>query len=137
MNGNYEFNIIFGQEQFNNAVRGIVRDEIQNPTLPIKDPIDYELVVDRMDYSEVANCIYPRDIARHMDKQEVADHIEIDFSEVASNIDLNELAGRMDMHLDDLADQLTDDVVENLDYKKLAEALLDAIAARSKPTPTA
>ena len=121
MNGNYEFNIIVGQEQFNSAIRSIVCDEMQNPTLPRKDPIDYEMVVDRMDYSEVANCIYPRDLARHIDLTELAADLDIDSGDVADKI--------VDQHLDSLA--------EGLDYRKLAKALLDEIAARSKPTPTA
>ena len=132
MNGNYEFNIIVGQEQFNSAVRSIVCDEMQNPTLPRKDPIDYELVVDRMDYSEVANCIYPRDLARHIDLMELVDHIDLDADTIADKIDIDSLADHIDTEdiADKIVDQHLDSLVEGLDYRKLAKALLDEIAAR-------
>lgn len=66
-----------------------------------------------IDYGEVAGCIDASDLAS-----------EISYRELASEIDADEIANRIEIDMDSLA--------ENIDYKKLAAALLEEMAVRVK-----
>lgn len=66
-----------------------------------------------IDYGEVAGCIDASDLAS-----------EISYRELASEIDADEIANRIEIDMDTLA--------ENIDYKKLAAALLEELAVRVK-----
>lgn len=66
-----------------------------------------------IDYGEVAAALDASDIAS-----------EISYRDLASEIDTDEIANRIEIDMDSLA--------ENIDYKKLAAALLEEMAVRVK-----
>jgi len=103
------------------------------------DPIA-ERVVDlvktghTVDYGQLAECIDPEELAKQFDTTDLAG--EMDYSSLASEVDASELAREFDVS--DIAaeidasevasafdeDSIADRVLESLDYKALAIALL-------------
>lgn len=64
----------------------------------------------RIDYEDLACHVDAEDVAQHLDASDVAGHI--DTSDIASEVSVD-----------------TDDVVDRLDYKALAHALLQEVRA--------
>lgn len=127
--------------------------------IEIAQHIDYSKLSEKIDTSDfidniaehiAENADLSSLIAEHIDKEDIAsmvkDEIDMDDlaekvvedisvseAEVASNIDLEELAGFLDSEeLAGLVQVDNEAVAEHIDYKKLANALLDAIAERER-----
>lgn len=125
-----------------NPVAQVVNEEIANNpkvrasiTTMITNVVDSASLVDKIN-----DCIvgffensYRADrlISRSIDHGELAGNIdmadlagEISYRELASEIDTDDVAHRIEIDMDSLA--------ENIDYKKLAAALLEEMAVRVK-----
>lgn len=99
--------------------------------------LDYGALYDELDtndlYTHVAkHCdVSASDIAEHLDSEDIAQHVEIDYYEVASHMEASEVAGHFD--LTDVARELEIDVDDvTVDYEALAKALLRQLGAASK-----
>jgi hypothetical protein len=93
--------------EVNHAVNMHIEDALEN---------NYKMsrIVDRaIDYGELAGNIDMADLSG-----------EISYRELASEIDIDDVANRIEIDMDSLA--------ENIDYKKLAAALLEEMAVRVK-----
>jgi hypothetical protein len=102
-------------------------------------------VVDRVktghtvEYDRLAECIDMEELAKQFDTAELAGDMdysslasEVDMSELAKEFDTSDIAGEID--LSEVAsafdeDSIADRVVESLDYKSLARAILAEIRA--------
>ena len=111
-------------------IKAVIREEMQ-PTLydngkEFENKIE-DLIVDFFENSHRADRL----ISRSIDHGELAGNIdmadlagEISYRELASEIDTDDVAHRIEIDMDSLA--------ENIDYKKLAAALLEEMAVRVK-----
>jgi hypothetical protein len=100
--------------------------------------LDYGALYDQIDTSDMYEEIGKRcgvtasDIAEHLDTDEIARNVELDYYDLYQHIELSELAGNID--LSDLAREIeidADDVTvdyESLDYESLAKALIKELA---------
>lgn len=89
--------------------------------------------------SEVASRIHPREIAEHIDTDDLAEEmtrkVELDAGEIAGYIDVESVAGYIDpeeiannFDADDIASRMDmDDIVESLPMGRLANALAKQI----------
>lgn len=80
---------------------------------------------------DIAKCIDLDDLASYIDQE----HLDIRASDVAENIDTQDIAGCIDIcevasYLN--IDEITEEVLRTIDYKKLASALL-ATLLEDKP----
>lgn len=122
--------------EFDRTVRDIVGHGFQNL---VRDNIDYSDLAAEIDASDVAAYIKMSrlaeeinayDIAREISTSDIAD--EFSTSDIAEEIDIENLADTIvQQHID------LESIADKIDYKKLAVALLDVIAERSKPATTA
>lgn len=109
------------------------RDFIDNIAEHIAENADLSsLIAEHIDKEDIASMVKDEidmdDLA-----EKVVEDISVSEAEVASNIDLEELAGFLDSEeLAGLVQVDNEAVAEHIDYKKLANALLDAIAERER-----
>jgi hypothetical protein len=103
----------------------------------LAEHLDYGAIFDNIDtddlYTHVAKhtSVSASDIAEHLDSEDIAQHVEIDYYEVASHMEASEVAGHFD--LSDVARELEIDVDDvTVDYEALAKALLRQLGAASK-----
>lgn len=95
--------------------------------------LDYGALHDELDTSDMYEEIGKRcgitasDIASHLDSEEIAQHVEIDYRDIASELELSEVASNLDMS--DLAEHCTIDIDEvTVDYEALAAGLIRQLA---------
>lgn len=119
--------------EFEDKVRDIVRCDISDL---VRDNISYEDLASEIDASDIASYIRLSRLANEIKTGDIA--AEISLNDIASELSIRDIAGEIDT--EDLADVIVqqhidlEDIANKIDYKKLATALLDAIAERSKPT---
>ena len=119
--------------RFEDSINDIVSSGIERL---INDNINYEEIAENIDASDVASYIRMSRLAAEINASDIANEIslhdiasEISTADIASEIDIENIADTIaDQHMTDIADTLSD----KIDYKKLAAALLDVIAERSK-----
>ena len=127
-----------GKSEFDRTVTDIVGNNIADL---VRDNINYCDLVDEIDVSDVASYIKIGRLAAEINTGDIAAEIslhdiasELSVSDIADEIDIESLADTIaDQHMTDIAAEVS----EKIDYKKLATALLDVIAERSKPATTA
>lgn len=123
---------------FENAVNSIVGNNIE---ILVRDNINYSDLAAEIDASDVAAYIKMSRLAAEINSYDIA--AEISLSDIAGEISTADIASEIDIEnlADTIAEQHMTDISETLavklDYKKLAAALLDVIAERSKPATTA
>lgn len=118
---------------FEDSVKDIVGSNIERL---VNDNINYEEIAENIDASDVASYVRISRLAAEIDHSEVANQLslsdiagEISTADIASEIDIENLADTIvTQHMTDIAETVS----EKIDYKKLAVALLDVIAERSK-----
>lgn len=126
------------KSEFGFKVKGIVEDNIQSL---VRDNIDYSDLAAEIDASDIVSHIRMSRLAAEINSYDIA--AEISLSDIAGEISTADIAGEIDIEnlADTIAEQHMTDISETLavklDYKKLAAALLDVIAERSKPATTA
>lgn len=121
--------------RFEDSVNDIVSSGIERR---INDNINYEEIAENIDASDVASYIRLSRLAAEINAADIANEISV--SEIADQISPSDIASEIDMdilaqtvveeHMIDISETLE----AKLDYKKLASALLDVIAERSKST---
>lgn len=127
-----------GKSEFDCAVKDVVSRDIQRL---VRDNLDYSDLAAEIDASDVAAYIKMSRLAAEINSYDIA--AEISCSDIANEISTADIAGEIDIEnlADTIAEQHMTDISETLavklDYKKLAAALLDVIAERSKPATTA
>jgi hypothetical protein len=91
--------------------------------------VEYDILAECIDIEELAKQFDTADLAGEMDYSSLAGEVdmsqlarEFDTSEIARDISLSDIAGEFDE--DDLAEKM----IESLDYKRLARALLAEVA---------
>lgn len=94
-----------------------------------------EAVCDTLDHNDfarkVAESFSASDFAQHLDLEDIAQHVEVDYYDLAGRMEASEVASHLD--LTDIAREIEIDVDEvTVDYEALAKALLSQIA-KSKP----
>lgn len=124
------------KSEFDCTVKDIIHTEAERI---VRDNIDYSDLAAEIDASDVASHIRlsrlaeeinAYDIAREISTSDIAD--EFSTSDIAEEIDIENLADTIvQQHID------LESIADKIDYKKLAVALLDVIAERSKPATTA
>lgn len=119
--------------EFTSAVKGIVEDNIADL---VRNNIDYSDLVAEIDLSDVASYIRIGRLAAEINTGDIA--AEISLHDIASELSVRDIADEIDP--ENLADIIVqqhidlESIADKLDYKKLATALLDVIAERSKST---
>lgn len=121
---------------FEDAVSDIVSSNIERL---VSDNINYSDLAAEIDASDVAAYIKMSRLAAEINAADIAN--EIPLNDIASEISTADIASEID--IEDLADTIVQEhidlesIADKIDYKKLATALLDVIAQRSKPATTA
>lgn len=123
-----------GKSEFDRTVKDIVGHSIESL---VRDNIDYSDLAAEIDVSGVASYIKVSRVAAEINAYDIATEIstsdiaaEISTSDIADEIDIESLADTIaEQHMTDIAAEVS----EKINYKKLATALLDVIAERSKP----
>jgi hypothetical protein len=120
--------------EFEGVVSDIVRGDIADL---VRDNISYSDLAEEIDVSDVASYIRMSRLAAEISTSDIAN--EISLHDIASEISTADIASEID--IEDLADTIVqqhidlESVADKIDYKKLAAALLDVIAERSKSAP--
>lgn len=124
-----------------NTIATIVNDEIENsPTIKerienlVENRINYREIAENIDAEDVASHISPSRVAAYMNSSDIANEIsvsdvaeemaeriqsDLDYTEIAHNIQLADLASEIDVET----------LMDKIDYRKLAKALLSEFAA--------
>lgn len=122
--------------EFDYTVRDIVSSNIESI---VSDNINYEEIAENIDVSDVASYIRMSRLAAEVNISDIVAEISLDG--IASELSIRDIASEIDIEdlADTIAEQHMTDISETLavkiDYKKLAAALLDVIAERSKSAP--
>jgi hypothetical protein len=122
--------------EFEGVVSDIVRGDIADL---VRDNISYSDLAEEIDVSDVASYIRIGRLAAEVNTSDIA--AEISLSDIASELSVSDIANEID--IDNLADTIVEQhidlesIADKIDYKKLATALLDVIAERSKSATTA
>jgi len=125
-----------GKAVFDHTVTDIVGNNIERL---VRDNIDYSDLAAEIDVSDVAAYIKIGRLAAEVSTSDIA--AEISLHDIASELSVSDIADEID--IENLADTIVEQhidlesIADKIDYKKLATALLDVIAERSQPKPTA
>lgn len=125
-----------GKSEFDRTVKDIVEGNIADL---VRSNINYSDLAAEIDASDVAAYIKMSRLAAEINAYDIATEIscrdiadEISTADIADEIDIENLADTIaEQHMTDIAAEVS----EKIDYKKLATALLDVIAERSKSAP--
>ena len=118
--------------QITNAIGAVIADAVK-AEVDSRPPyeLDYETIAEKVNVAEVASEISLSDLASEICVGDIANEISVsDLTEdIASNIDLSSLGREM---FDERTDDIIEAVMEKLDYKLLASALLEEMMTASK-----
>lgn len=124
------------RSEFDSTVKDIIHTEADRI---VRGNIDYSDLVAEIDLSDVASYIRIGRLAAEINTGDIA--AEISLHDIASELSVRDIADEIDP--ENLADIIVqqhidlESIADKIDYKKLATALLDVIAERSKSAPTA
>lgn len=132
------------KNRFHAYIQGIIAEKVDAIAALAAQQVEVDTLVDTVldrvktghtvDYGQLAECIDPEELAKQFDTADLAG--EMDYSSLASEVDVSELAREFDVSdiaaeidLSEVAsafdeDSIADRVLESLDYKALATALL-------------